>query len=247
MNTEFRFRGEEPGRVETISDGVFALAIALLIISTSAPKHFEDIIQFTYELLPFSFCIALIMLIWHEHFIFFLRFGFRNSKIVFLNTIFLFIVLYYVYPLKFLTKMLSLPILYWFSGNQAFIEELSGMIRSDQVNSLMIIYGLGAASIFLTLAWMYRYALKRGDELELSPIEKFDTRASLQTNLIMASIPVLSVLISLLFRQNTFVGAYAGFTYFLYTPLMFGSRYYMSRKRKQLLDSLSPSSQTENP
>lgn len=37
MNKEFRFRGEETGRLENLSDGVFALAITLLLISTSAP------------------------------------------------------------------------------------------------------------------------------------------------------------------------------------------------------------------
>lgn len=75
MNKEFRYRGEEGSRLEAISDSVFALALALLLISTSAPKKFEDIILFTHELLPFAFCIALIILIWHEHFIYFLRYG----------------------------------------------------------------------------------------------------------------------------------------------------------------------------
>jgi uncharacterized membrane protein len=238
MNKEFRYRGEEPGRLETISDAVFALAIALLMISTTAPKKFEDIVLFTYELLPFAFCITLILLIWHEHFIYFLRYGFRNAKIVFLNTIFLFIVLYYVYPLKFLTKMLSLPIMYWFSGNTDFIEELQSMIKADQVDNLMVIYGLGAASIFLTLAWMYRYAYKRASDLELNEIEKFDTKASLRTNLLMASIPILSVLIVFLFGDSKYIGAYAGFSYFLYTPLMFWNANRSEKQREKLKASL---------
>ncbi|HCM76211.1 MAG TPA: hypothetical protein DIS90_07505, partial [Cytophagales bacterium] len=99
MNKEFRYRGEDAGRLEAISDSVFALAIALLLISTSAPKKFEDIILFTYELLPFAFCISLIILIWHEHVVFFLRYGLRNPKIIFFNAIFFFILLYYVYLL----------------------------------------------------------------------------------------------------------------------------------------------------
>ncbi|MCW5902479.1 MAG: DUF1211 domain-containing protein [Cyclobacteriaceae bacterium] len=236
MNQEFRYRGEDGGRLEAISDSVFALAIALLLISTSAPEKFEDIIKFTYELLPFAFCISLIILIWHEHVIYFLRYGLRNPKIIFLNTIFLFIVLYYVYPLKFLTKMLSLPIMYFFSGNKKFIDDLTTMINGDQVGHLMIIYGVGAALIFLTLAWMYQYAGKRHEELGLDEIERFDTNASMKSNLLMAAIPLLSVIISLLFRNFNYVGAYAGFAYFLYTPLMFWFYGRTSKKRKKLID-----------
>lgn len=241
MNNEFRFRGEESGRLEALSDSVFALAIALLLISTSAPKKFEDIINFTYELLPFAFCIALIIMIWHEHVVFFMRYGLRNPKIIFLNTVFLFIVLYYVYPLKFLTKMLSLPIMYFFSGNQQFIDDLVAMIDGSQVDELMIIYGIGAASIFLTLAWMYQYARKKSQELELDEIELFDTNVSLRGNLLMASVPLLSVLIILIFRSSIYVGAFGGFTYFLYTPLMFWYFNRSAKRRKKLIMQLEDS------
>ncbi len=240
MNQEFRYRGENAGRLETISDAVFALAIALLLISTSAPKKFEDIVQFTYELLPFAFCISLIILIWNEHVVYFVRYGLRNPKIIFLNTVFLFIVLYYVYPLKFLTKMLSLPIMYFFSGNVQFIDDLSNMIKGNQVDDLMIIYGVGAASIFLTLAWMYQYARKKSAELELNEIELFDTNISLKGNLLMASVPILSVLVILLFRSSIYVGAFGGFTYFLYTPLMFWYYNRAAKRRKKLMEQLSP-------
>ncbi|MFZ1809159.1 MAG: TMEM175 family protein [Cyclobacteriaceae bacterium] len=240
MNTEFRYRGEDGGRLEAISDSVFALAIALLLISTSAPEKFEDIVKFTYELLPFAFCISLIILIWHEHVIYFLRYGLRNPKIIFLNTIFLFIVLYYVYPLKFLTKMLSLPIMYFFSGNEVFLNDLKAMINGDEVGTLMIIYGIGAASIFLTLAWMYQYARKIGKDLGLDEIELFDTTASLKSNLLMASIPILSVLVILIFRNTTYVGAYGGFVYFLYTPVMMFYFKRSQKKRKKLIAQLPP-------
>ena len=74
-NGGFRFRGKDPGRLENLSDGVFALAITLLLISTNAPSDIEQIKQFAWELIPFSICIVLIMLIWYEHFVFYYRYG----------------------------------------------------------------------------------------------------------------------------------------------------------------------------
>jgi hypothetical protein len=97
--------------------------------------------------------------------------------------------------------------------------------------------------IFLTLAWMYQYAGKKHEELGLDEIERFDTNTSMKSNLLMASIPILSVLITLLFKNNMFVGAYAGFAYFLYTPVMFWFFGRSSKKRKKLIEQLLPEKQ----
>ena len=235
LNKEFRFRGEEPGRLENLSDGVFALAITLLLISTSAPTNFDQIKKFVWELIPFCACIVLIVLIWHEHFIFYYRYGLRNPKVIVLNTIFLIIVLFYVYPLKFLWKLILLIPLARIFNQESILKEISEMAKPEDTGPLMIIYGIGAASIFLVLMLMYRYALKNADLLQLNKIEVFDTRTSMTTNLLMATVPTLSVIVAFLFRNSPWVGPISGFTYFLYMPLMFVHGFRNSRKRKKLL------------
>lgn len=239
MNAEFRYRGEEPTRIEALSDAGFALAIGLLLISTQSPGNFSELLEFTRDIIPFALCIALIMLVWFQHFIFFLRYGFRNSVIVVLNTILIFIILFYVYPLKFLAKLLVLiygSLLGRALGMDLHLSEaMQGMMGKGDMGVLMTIYGLGAAGIFLVLMFMYRYALKHADELELNAIEVFDTRASVYANLIMASIPLLSVLVALLVPHHVAGPALSGFIYLLYWPAMtvFGKR--NTRKRKALL------------
>ena len=182
-------------------------------------------------------CISLIITIWHEHYVFFLRYGLRSGKVVVLNTLFLVIVLFYVYPLKFLTKLVLYPIA-WVAGEDSIMKELGGMIRGEDIGDLMIIYGIGAASVFFVLRWMYRYAFQCADLLELNEIELFDTQTKISTNTIMGIVPLLSVGIALLFRRHWSAGMLAGFTYFLYTPILFiyGNR--VKKKRKKLLEEL---------
>jgi uncharacterized membrane protein len=237
LNQEFRFRGQEPGRLENFSDAVFALAITLLLISTSPPSNFEQVKRFAFDLIPFLLCIVLIITIWYEHYIFFLRYGLRNGKIVVLNTLFLVIVLFYVYPLKFLTKLVLFPIAF-LVGQDSILLEMKGMIRGQDIADLMIIYGLGAAAVFLVLRWMYVYAYRQAEALELTEIEQFDTRTKIRTNTLMAAVPLLSVLMAILFHSHWIAGLASGMTYFLYTPIMivFGKR--VDRNRKKLLERL---------
>jgi len=237
LNKEFRHRGEEPGRLENFSDAVFALAITLLLISTSPPTSFDQIKRFVWEIIPFCLCITIILLVWHEHFKFYFRYGIRDGRVLFLNTLFLIIVLFYVYPLKFLARLILFPIAYIFKQSH-IIEELLAVYKGTNMAYLMIIYGIGATGVFIVLTLMYRYALKNADILELNEIERFDTLSSIRLNLLMGAVPLVSVLVAFIFRNYVFSGMYAGFCYFLYPPIMFAFGKYTARKRKKLVDSL---------
>ena len=235
---QFHLRGKEPGRLENFSDAVFALAITLLLISTSPPTNFEQIKRFTFELIPFVMCIALIILIWYEHYQFFSRYGLRNGRVVALNTLFLVIVLFYVYPLKFLTKLSLFGVALLFDLDW-LLESLSGMIRGEDMGDLMIIYGIGAASIFLVLTLMYRYAFQNADALNLTPYERFETRMSIRTNLLMASVPLISVLVAMILKPHWTAGMISGFCYFLYSPIMYIHSARVDRSRKKLLAEIN--------
>lgn len=219
--SSFKLRGLEHTRIEGLSDGVFAIAVALLLISSDVPEKFSELKLFLKDFVPFGITIVLLMVIWYQHYVFFIRYGLRDAKIVALNTLLLFLILFYVYPLKFLFKTLFTLFSGLFRGDQDALRTLfTDTLPISEGPFLMIIYGLGAASIFLTMALMYAYALRSKDSLELSEEEEFDTRTSLGTNLALAIVPLLSTMVSLLNIGGNQTFRIAGFTYFLYPIIM---------------------------
>lgn len=179
--------------------------------------------------------MALIIYIWYEHFQFFIRYGFRNARIVLMNSILLFFTLFYVFPLKFLVRILVRMYSNLLLGDAGMFQGINNSIPMGDMDLLMIIYGIGACIIFSMLMLMFRYALKKKEELELNDIEIFDTKSSMYTHVIMASVPAISVLLSLIFGRFWFSSMLSGFFYMTY-PIIFaiyGSK--RNKLRKKLL------------
>src|SRR3712207_3301326 len=103
---DFRWRGEDVSRIEAFTDAVFAFAVTLLVVSLEVPKTFEELLVDMRGFFAFAVCFALLFSVWHDHYKFFRRYGLRDNFTVYLNAALLFIVLFYVYPLKFLFTML---------------------------------------------------------------------------------------------------------------------------------------------
>ncbi len=228
---EFRFRGKEPGRLENFTDACFALAITLLLISTSPPSSLDQIKRFTWELIPFTVCILFIVLIWYEHFVFYYRYGIREGKVIVWNSVFIIIVLFYVYPLKFLfTRLTLIPIAHIFNVDVLLNDQTLTLSYRDSAGTLMIIYGLGAAAVFLVIAAMYRLALRRSEELQLNEIEIFDTKASIRSNTLMALVPLISVVLAIIFFSNSFL---AGVIPWLHLLPLFSDHVHQWNKKLQ--------------
>ena len=232
MNQDFEYRGEAQTRIETLSDGVFALAVALLVLSSSVPERFDELLISLQDLFPFAVCITLLMLVWYEHYLFFIRYGLQDSRTVALNALLLFLILFYVYPLKFLFKVLYKLFYAVFTQDQEMANELFTVtLKPEDGPSLMIIYGIGAALIFFVLALMYSYALKKSNDLELTDKEIFDTKSSLYNNIIMGGIPVVSLLIAVFQIGGRNAFTLSGMSYMTYALAM--PTYHFLRKKKR--------------
>lgn len=97
----FVWRGQTVTRIENLSDIVFALALGMLVSSSSAPQTFSDLQQFLISIIPVTAAFAVLLSIWNRHFVFFRRYGLADGRVIFLNACMLFVVLFLAYPLRF--------------------------------------------------------------------------------------------------------------------------------------------------
>jgi predicted outer membrane lipoprotein len=139
----------------------------------------------------------------------------------------LFVVLLYVYPLKFLWSLFFMQ----------FVDarRAAAMLPRDAAWILFAIYGVGVAAAFTVLSAMYGHAYGRRRELELTPLETVDTRIEIYRNLALAGIAVLSVAIAMLSRvfAPRLVGL-AGYVYFLIGVSEWTIGAYGGRMRRKL-------------
>ncbi|MGH9217980.1 MAG: TMEM175 family protein, partial [Vicinamibacterales bacterium] len=101
-------RGREVSRIEGFSDAVFGFALTLLVVSLEVPDNFEGLKSILRGFLPFALTFALVCWIWYEHFAFFRKFDAEDPLTVALNSALLFLVLFFVYPLKFVFARVGL-------------------------------------------------------------------------------------------------------------------------------------------
>ncbi len=198
----FTLRGVSVGRIEAFSDVVFGFALTLIVVSVEVPKSFDALHMSLHGFLPFALCFALLGSIWHSHYEFFRRFSTHDVATVRINAALLFVVMFYVYPLKFLFTLATLG---------------SGMVMAPhEVRDLMVLFGVGFAAIYALLAALYANALRQKSSLELSRLEVALGRGYLFSTIGVASIGLLSCLTVWLLPER--LAWYAGLIYILIYP-----------------------------
>jgi uncharacterized membrane protein len=102
-------RHHEVTRLEGFSDAVFGFALTLLVVSLEVRNSMEELHAQILGFIPFAAMFAMACRIWYEHNTFVRRYGMQDQVTVLLSCVLLFVVLFYVYPLKFLTRALLGP------------------------------------------------------------------------------------------------------------------------------------------
>src|SRR5262249_47589994 len=127
-----------------------------------------------------------------------------DSFVIVITGILLFVVLFYVYPLKFVWSLS-------FHGIEG--RRLTEDVITDrQAPLLFVIYGVGGIAVFALLALLYRHAYRLRTELALTAAEILDARVEMFRNLSIAAWGALSVTLALILP--TAQAPKAGYVYF---------------------------------
>ncbi|HEY0078017.1 MAG TPA: TMEM175 family protein [Pyrinomonadaceae bacterium] len=178
----FRWRGVgEVSRIEALSDGVIAFAVTLLVVSLEVPRTFDQLLVTMRGFVAFAITFFMLFHVWFVQYKFFRRYGLNDNFTIWTNAFLLFVVLFYVYPLKFVwtltvNMMMGLPV-----GRLAPDGTIEPPIRREQVPQMMAIFGLGFAAVFTVFTLLYHHAYRKRVELELNELEIHDTRTRCRT------------------------------------------------------------------
>ena len=182
-------RRHEITRLEAFSDAVFGFALTLLVVSLDVPRSYAELMGIMGGFLSFGCCFALLIWILHEHNTLFRRYGLQDGLTVVLNGGLLFVVLFYVYPLKFMFDSMfaqfmpaarpPVPMALW------------------QLANASTVYALGFVVMFVMFTLLYWRAYAKRDELLLTRLEVFDLQSLAGHHLVSASVGLVAMSVAL--------------------------------------------------
>ena len=155
----------------------------------------------------------MLICIWLVNFKFHRRFGLEDGMTIFLNSLFIFVVLFFIYPLKFLAQVLINWGVMHLGFGVEFDVGFTGVIDS---HSLFIIYGFGGFLIWFTIILMYIHAYRKRDVLELDNKELQITKDVILANSVVCFIIICSMILAI-----NKIDAWTGIIYMFITPLIF--------------------------
>ena len=180
-------RGREVTRLEALSDAVFGFSATLLVVSLEVPRTLPELVADLKGFAAFGLSFAALVLIWAVHNAFFRRYGLQDRTTVAINACLLFVVLFYVYPLKFVAEGLAASV---------FRLQTDAGVRINswgELSTVFVLYSAGFVAVFACMALLYLHAARSAAALELTAPERAEAYLYFRHYLIFVFVGLLSV------------------------------------------------------
>ncbi|XVJ66137.1 MAG: DUF1211 domain-containing protein [Lacibacter sp.] len=186
-------RGNEIYRVEALSDAVFAFTVSLLIMSLEVPKTFEELQHIMLQFFPFLATVSLVFFFWYLQNHYFRSYGLNDTKVILLNLCLLVLLLFYVYPLKFLFSLL-LGFVLQINYFEAVVAKGETVILQQEFPALIMYFSAGYAVIWMIFYQLYRHVSVQKQKLQLSDFEIVLLKSQQRDALVQVMIGIASIL-----------------------------------------------------
>lgn len=226
---KFHYRGKERFRIEALSDAVFAFSVSLLVASLEVPQTFAELKIIAKGAIPFFLTVSLVFLFWYQQYIFFRRYGLNDFSTILLNLAYLAVIIFYVYPLKFL---FSLLISSW-GGIDLFAkanEKGLVVLSNKEFPQLIILFSIGYFLIWCIIYLLHKHVLHLSKSFEFTQFEKLLTQKEVRGALWNSLIGLFALAFSFL---NFETGA--GICYLLIPLILIINEYIFKVKVKKIV------------
>lgn len=195
-------------RLEAFSDGVFAFAATLMVVNFDMDTSLTLTGSTGTGFLSFFVTFFVLVALWWVHYNFFRRTNYIDNWIIALNAILLFVVLYYVFPLK----------------NMVLSGVGEVVLTREGLANLFVMYGIGFLLIFLCLSLMYFRAFKKSHKVE-NALHLFFYARHFAIFVFVAAISIV-----LAYFKVGIAFGFPGVFYALLGPLCYGHTRHFSKK-----------------
>jgi hypothetical protein len=189
----------------------------------------------------FAASFALLFLVWLNQHRYFRRYGLEDATTTFLNAVLLFVILFFVYPLKFVFQIVIRVILgpAWYPDSG---RVHGAVLEAGQQPLMMMVFGAGYVAVFGIFVLLNLHAYRHRDALELDELERFETRDNIVESGMNVGIGVLSMVLAGIGGPRSTMAS--GLCYWLVGPAMTINGFAARATRKRLNARLAAASGT---
>jgi uncharacterized membrane protein len=215
-------------RTETFTDAAFAFALTLLVVSIdSIPSTYDELWAAVQGIPAFGLSCALLFLFWHGHWNWSRRYGLEDFASMVLSFILVFVMLCYIYPMKYITSLFVA----WVTNRRLAVNAEIG--SAEELFGIFTIYSIGFVALCVAILLLYLRAWAKRNDLQLDAVEKHVTRSEIGSWMILASVGILAILMGLFAPHHPLT--VPGWAYIILPVVMPVWGVVRGRQRKRLL------------